>query len=51
MDIDLVHEYELCARLYGFSLADFQTINRSAAQASFLPPEARKRVLQAWFPP
>ncbi len=51
MDIDLVHEYELAARLYRFSLADFQAINRSALNASFLPPEARRRVLEAWFPP
>jgi adenosine deaminase len=51
MDIDLVHEYELCARLYRFSLADFQAINRAAAQASFLPLAARRRVLEAFFPP
>jgi adenosine deaminase len=51
MDIDLVHEYELAARLYRFGPADFQAINRGAASASFLPPETRRRVLEAFFTP
>jgi adenosine deaminase len=51
MDIDLVHEYALCARLYGFGVADFQAINRAAVRASFLPEAARRRVLAEHFPP
>jgi adenosine deaminase len=50
MDIDLVHEYELCARLYGFGPSDFHAINRAAAQASFLPERARRLVLAEHFP-
>jgi adenosine deaminase len=51
MGIDLVHEYELCARLYGFAASDFQAANRAAAMASFLPEAARRRVLAEHFPP
>ena len=49
MGIDLVHEYALATRLYGFGLADFQECNRDAVQASFLPEELRRRVLARWF--
>ncbi|MCJ7831640.1 MAG: adenosine deaminase, partial [Dehalococcoidia bacterium] len=51
MGIDLVHEYELAARLYGFALADFQEMNREAVRSSFLPEEARRRILARHFPP
>jgi adenosine deaminase len=51
MDIDLVHEYELCTRFYGFGPSDFQAINRAAARASFLPEAARRRVLAEHFSP
>ncbi len=44
MGIDLVHEYSLAARLYGFGLEDFLACNRLAVEASFLPEEARRRV-------
>ena len=50
MGIDLLHEYALAARLYGFGLADFQEMNRLAVQASFLPGEIRHRVLARHFP-
>jgi len=50
MGIDLVHEYALAARLYGFGLRDFLECNREAVQASFLPAEARRRVLERHFP-
>ena len=50
MGIDLVHEYELAARLYGFTAADFLAMNRDAVRASFLPEEARRRVLARHFP-
>jgi len=46
MNIDLVHEYELCARLYGFTLRDFQALNRMALAHSFLPEAVRARVAQ-----
>jgi len=51
MGIDLVHEYELAARLYGFALADFLEMNREAVRSSFLPEEARRRILARHFPP
>jgi adenosine deaminase len=44
MNIDLVHEYSLCARLYGFTPRDFQALNRLALAHSFLPEEIRTRV-------
>jgi adenosine deaminase len=43
MGIDLVNEYEVCARLYGFEDADFQAINRAALRHSFLPRQIRER--------
>jgi aminodeoxyfutalosine deaminase len=50
MGIDLVHEYALAARLYGFGLEDFREMNRLAAEASFLPGEIRSRLLERHFP-
>ena len=44
--IDLVHEYELCAREFGFTEAEFRIMNRAAAHHSFLPEETRRRVAQ-----
>ena len=43
MAIDLVHEYDLCARLYGFALEDFDAMNRAALERSFLPEHAKAR--------
>jgi adenosine deaminase len=48
--IDLVHEYELCARLYGFDRSDFYSINRQTVEHSFLPEEIRAQVLAKHFP-
>jgi adenosine deaminase len=45
-DIDLVNEYELCRRLYGFGVEDFLRINRDAARASFLDEESRRWALE-----
>jgi adenosine deaminase len=50
MGIDLVHEYALAARLYGFEAADFLQMNRDAVRASFLPGEIKRRVLARYFP-
>jgi len=44
-DIDLVHEYELCQRLYGFDASDFLATNRAAARASFLDEASRRWAL------
>jgi adenosine deaminase len=49
MGIDLVHEYALAARLYGFGIADFLECNRLAVQASFLPAEIQRRTLARYF--
>ncbi len=43
MAIDLVHEYALCARLYGFGLEEFAAMNRAALAHSFLDAEAKRR--------
>ena len=48
--IDLVHEYQLCARLYGFTEADFMSINRQTVEHSFLPREIHTEVLRRHFP-
>jgi adenosine deaminase len=44
--IDLVHEYELCAREFGFGEMEFTAMNRAAARHSFLPAEIQKRVAE-----
>jgi adenosine deaminase len=43
MAIDLVHEYEVCARLYGFGLDEFAAMNRAALAHSFLDDAAKRR--------
>jgi adenosine deaminase len=47
--IDLVHEYELCAGLYGFTEQDFMRINRQSVEKSFLPADIRTEVLKRHF--
>jgi adenosine deaminase len=42
--IDLVHEYETCAREYGFGVEDFRAMNRAALRHSFLPPQVKARI-------
>jgi len=47
--IDLVHEYQICCRLFGMKAQDFLTINKQTVKRSFLPPEIRKQVLEKFF--
>jgi len=47
--IDLVHEYELCSRLYGFTEHDFMGINSQTVKHSFLPASIRAKVLKSRF--
>ena len=47
--IDLVHEYEVCAKLYGFTERDFRRINRKTVEHSFLPQDIRGEVLKRQF--
>jgi adenosine deaminase len=49
MGIDLVHEYEICRRHYGFTEKDFNAVNRMALTHSFLPDEVKERVLSRHF--
>ena len=49
MNIDLVHEYEICARYYGLGSDDFKKINREAVSHSFLSNDIRKEVLKTCF--
>ncbi|HVO40676.1 MAG TPA: adenosine deaminase [Spirochaetia bacterium] len=51
MGIDLVNEYEICARQYGLDEEDFQAINLAALSHSFLPPEVVGAVKEAFFTP
>jgi adenosine deaminase len=41
--IDLVNEYEVCAREYGFAAAEFSAMNDAALRHSFLPAHAKDR--------
>ncbi len=50
MAIDLVHEYEICRSLYGFTDAELMAATRAAFAHSFLPSEAANRVRGAFFP-
>ncbi len=45
-DIDLVDEYQICQRLYGFGIGDFLQTNRAAARASFADEESRRWALE-----
>jgi adenosine deaminase len=49
--IDLVTEYELCAREYGMAEPDFQAMNLAALRHSFLPEAVKARVAAAHFAP
>ena len=42
--IDLVNEYEVCVREYGFGLEEFREMNRAALRHSFLPRRVRAKV-------
>jgi len=42
--IDLVNEYEVCAREFGFGEAEFSAMNKAALRHSFLPEELRSEV-------
>jgi len=44
--IDLVHEYEVCAREFGFREDEFRAMNRAAARHSFLPEETKRRIAE-----
>jgi adenosine deaminase len=45
--IDLVHEYEVCAREFGFGEIEFAEMNRAALRHSFLPEAIKARVALA----
>ena len=49
MDIDLVHEYELCQKLFGFDADDFQRMNVFALEKSFLDEELKSVVEKQYF--
>jgi adenosine deaminase len=44
MNIDLVHEYEVCATLFGFDIEDFRKMNERALSHSFLSEDVRNEV-------
>jgi adenosine deaminase len=50
MAIDLVHEYEICRSLYGFTDGELAATNRAAFGHSFLPAAATDRVRDLFFP-
>ncbi len=49
MDIDLVHEYELCTKEFGFTAEDFFTINTNTVETSFLDDDVKQFVLKRNF--
>ncbi len=42
--IDLINEYEVCVREYGFGEEEFTAMNRAALRHSFLPEQIKARV-------
>ena len=50
MGIDLVHEYALAARLYGFGLEDFREMNRLAVRGLFFTRGNSIPTARAAFP-
>ena len=49
MNINLIHEYELLANLYGFTKDDFIKINKDALQHSFLSKEIIDAIDKKYF--
>jgi adenosine deaminase len=49
MNIDLTNEYQVCHRLYGFTAADFQRINKNSVHHSFLNGDVKSDVLKKYF--
>ena len=47
--IDLVHEYDVCQRLFAFGPQEFRQMNQASAAASFLPEDIRRGVLAHYF--
>ena len=49
MAIDLVHEYAVCQRCYGFGADEFLAMNRAALEHSFVDDSAKRRVRARFF--
>jgi adenosine deaminase len=49
MNIDLVHEYEICHQHFALAASDFIQINRDAVLHSFLPEDIIQNCLENWF--
>lgn len=49
MNLDLVHEYEVVQKNFGFKPQDFYKMNKNAITHSFLPPEIKKRIEKDFF--
>ena len=50
MDIDLVHEYQVCQQVFNLTGEDFFRINRDSVSFSFLPEDIRTYILKHHFP-
>lgn len=44
MNIDLPHEYEVCAKTFGFNRKEFLCLNQNALKASFLPEDQKSKI-------
>lgn len=49
MNLDLVHEYELVQKVFGFKPQDFFKMNKNAIAHSFLPAELKKKIDKDFF--
>lgn len=49
LDTNLNNEYRIAHEVLGMSLEEIGQCNRWAVEASFLPEEKKKRVLERWF--
>lgn len=49
MNLDLVHEYEVVQKHFGFKPQDFHKMNKNAIAHSFLPADIKKKIEKDFF--
>jgi adenosine deaminase len=49
LDTNLNNEYRIAREILGMSLEDLAACNRYAAEASFIPAEEKRPVIESYF--
>ena len=49
LDTNLNNEHGIAHEILGMSLEDIAACNRQAAEASFIPEEEKRPVIESWF--